>query len=138
MSTAAICKQHFIIRKFSYLLMRNIGKVSSERYLEFKNSSKNEQKNKDWTISKTGKHFSKDVNHKNEKDIPLQTFSHNADVFGNIQNDSQMSITMYNDAEGEDDKQEIEFLNNKVGRTKLTINQYGRIIKRFIQQKKVS
>lgn len=138
MSTAVIHKQQFIIRKFSYLLMRNISKVSSGKSLEFTKTGKNEQNTKSWANSKPGKQFSKDVTSKSEKDIEYQAYGNNPDIFGTIQKDSQMLSTINNDPEEEDNKEEIEFLNNKVGKTKLTINQYGRIIKQFIQQKKIA
>lgn len=60
------------------------------------------------------------------------------DNFGTLSDDWKMHQRLKDMPEEKDDVVETEYLNNREGKRRLTTNQYGRIIKKFLVQKKVS
>lgn len=84
----------------------------------------------------------KQSSHKKRTDTVFSSFlvsnKNNPDVFGSLTEDWKMYEQLKKMPDEKDDVVETEFLYNKEGKTRLTINQYGRIMKKFIDQKKVS
>lgn len=78
----------------------------------------------------------------NDRDIHFSQFLASSrsdpDNFGTLSDDWKMHQRLKDMPEEKDDVVENEFLNNREGKRRLTTNQYGRIIKKFLVQKKVS
>lgn len=78
----------------------------------------------------------------NDSDIHFSQFLASSrsdpDNFGTLSDDWKMHQRLKDMPEEKDDVVETEYLNNREGKRRLTTNQYGRIIKKFLVQKKVS
>lgn len=78
----------------------------------------------------------------NDRDIHFSQFLASSrsdpDNFGTLSDDWKMHQRLKDMPEEKDDIVETEYLNNREGKRRLTTNQYGRIIKKFLVQKKVS
>lgn len=98
--------------------------------------------NKDSKLNKTNKHVMKTHSiKKTNKDFGISNllFSNKNDpeIFGSLSEDWKTSEQLKRMPDEEDDIVEREFLYNKEGKTRLTIAQYGKIIKKFLSEKKV-
>lgn len=78
----------------------------------------------------------------NDRDIHFSQFLASSrsdpDNFGTLSDDWKMHQRLKDMPEEKDDVLETEYLNNREGKRRLTTNQYARIIKKFLVQKKVS
>lgn len=78
----------------------------------------------------------------NDRDIHFSQFLASSrsdpDNFGTLSDDWKMHQRLKDMPAEKDDVVETEYLNNREGKQRLTTNQYGRIIKKFLVQKKVS
>lgn len=76
-----------------------------------------------------------------DSDIQFGIFINSAksdpDSFGTLNEDWKMHQRLSMMPEEKDDVIETEFLNNREGKRRLTVNQYGKMIKKFLKQKKV-
>lgn len=115
-------------------VIRNCSKPNTEvdsSRNQYKQSYKHERLNKGTENMKV-----------NDRDVHFSQFLASSrsdpDNFGTLSDDWKMHQRLKEMPEEKDDILETEFLNNREGIRRLTTNQYGRIIKKFLVQKKVS